>query len=391
MDAGDRLCAARPLTRAVSNSEICAVMKIGYLVHNLNDPAVERRCQMLERGGAAVAVAGFLRDEHVRADIAMRNPLVVGRTRDADFAGRAFGAVRVAASSQALRRHFKNCDVLLARNLEQLAIVRTMARGRPVIYECLDLHRLLLGTSVASRVIRALEASLLPHVKLLLTSSPAFLREHFDNRPFRGKAVLLENKLLSYDGMRFAQPTAAGPPWRIGWFGMLRCRQTFNFLAELASHSEGEIEVLISGKPSSAEFPDFVESVEAAPNMQYTGPYQYNDLIGLYGQCHFAWAIDWFEEGFNSSWLLPNRIYESLAHGTVPIALASVEAGRWLRSRGVGLVVDSADQARSALTAIQRSDYEIWVQQLDRLPREDVVADDRDCVRLVDTIESVCK
>ena len=32
--------------------------KIAYLVHNLDDPAVERRCRMLERGGSAVVLAG---------------------------------------------------------------------------------------------------------------------------------------------------------------------------------------------------------------------------------------------------------------------------------------------------------------------------------------------
>ena len=365
-------------------------MKIGYLVHNLNDPAVERRCQMLERGGAKVVVAGFLRDKDLRADVARRKPLIVGRSRDADFVGRVLGAVRISLFGGALRGYFHDCDVLVARNLEQLAIVRTVASGRSIVYECLDLHRLLLGSSLPSRLVQAVESTLLPHVKLLLTSSPAFMREHFDYRPLKAQAVLLENKLLSYEGMRLAKPTTSGPPWRIGWFGMLRCRRTFEFLAELASRAGGQIEVLISGKPSPAELPDFVEQVSAIPNMRYTGPYQYSDLAELYGQCHFAWTIDWFEEGLNSSWLLPNRIYEALAHGTIPIALSNVEAGRWLKARGVGLLVDSAQQASSVLHALTPESYQPWIEQLHRVPQESVVADDRDCEELVDTIRMVC-
>ena len=365
-------------------------MKIGDLVHNLNDPAVERRCQMLERGGAAVVVAGFLRDNDLRADIARRSPLIVGRSRDADFVGRVLGAIRVSLFGRELRGYFQDCDVLVARNLEQLAIMRTVANGRAIVYECLDLHRLLLGSSVPSSLVRSMEASLLPHVKLLLTSSPAFMREHFDRRPLKAQTVLLENKLLSYGGMQLAKPTTSGPPWRIGWFGMLRCRRTFEFLAELARGSGGRIEVLVSGKPSPAELPDFAERVSAIPGMRYTGPYQYSDLAELYGQCHFAWTIDWFEEGLNSSWLLPNRIYEALAHATIPIALSNVEAGRWLKARGVGLVVDSAQQASSALNALTPETYQPWIEQLQRLPQESVVADDRDCEALVDAIRTVC-
>ena len=49
-------------------------MHIGYLVHNLNDPAVERRCAMLERGGAKVKLAGFCRDAQLSDAIAQRRP-----------------------------------------------------------------------------------------------------------------------------------------------------------------------------------------------------------------------------------------------------------------------------------------------------------------------------
>ena len=42
------------------------------------------------------------------------------------------------------------------------------------------------------------------------------------------------------------------------------------------------------------------------------------------GDVHFTWAIDFYEAGANSDWLLPNRLYEGGAHGAVPIALAGV-------------------------------------------------------------------
>lgn len=367
------------------------MLKIGYFVHNLNDPSVERRCSMLTRGGALLAVAGFTRDPQLRPDIAMRSPLVVGHTSDANFIGRITGAVKVAMFSKELRHHFRDCDVIMARNLEQLAIARVIARGRPIVYECLDIHRLLVGRSLPAKVVRAAEAALLPHVRLLITSSPAFLREHFSRRPLSAATLLVENKLLMDGSARFAQPSPLGPPWRIGWFGMLRCHRTLDFLTELAAKADGQIEVVISGKPSPVELPDFEARVAASPGLTYTGPYRYEDLADLYGAVHFAWTIDWFEEGLNSSWLLPNRIYEAIAHRTIPIALAGVEAGHWLREQRAGLLVQTPDDARAALLAMDADQYDMLITPVSQMDSRRVVADDRDCREMVAAIGGVAQ
>jgi succinoglycan biosynthesis protein ExoL len=55
---------------------------------------------------------------------------------------------------------------------------------------------------------------------------------------------------------------------------------------------------------------------------------------------HFTWAIDFYQEGANSTWLLPNRLYEGGLHGAVPIALRDVETGRWLQQHGLGLLLE---------------------------------------------------
>jgi succinoglycan biosynthesis protein ExoL len=136
---------------------------------------------------------------------------------------------------------------------------------------------------------------------------------------------------------------------------MLRCRKTLDQLAALASTSAGKIEVVIAGIPSPAEFTDFSALVADCPGLRFLGAFAQDDLPRLYEDVDFVWAIDYFEEGLNSSWLLPNRLYEGLAHGVVPIALRSVETGRWLAGHGVGLLVDdpSADvpERLAALTA----------------------------------------
>ncbi|MDT0574674.1 hypothetical protein RM533_00590 [Croceicoccus sp. F390] len=369
-------------------------MKIAYLVHNLNDPAVERRCRMLTAGGAQVRLAGFCRDAQLRAAIAAYHPLLLGSSADAAFVQRAAATVHNALFSRRLSAFFADADVLIARNLEQLAIARAIVGKRPLVYECLDIHRSLTGTGRMAKLVRWTEAMLLPRVNLLITSSPAFLREHFENRPLQARSLLVENKLLVTGSAVPPRPDHSRlppHPLRIGWFGMLRCKQTLSFLQDLVTRADGRIEVLVSGKPSPAELPDLAQRIAATPHMHYAGPYTYDELPALYAQCHFAWTIDWFEEGLNSSWLLPNRMYEALAFGTVPIALARIEVGRWLQHHDAGLLVDTPEQLIDRLLQMPDAELADLLQKAAAVPREALIADEADCRQLAQDIESLVK
>ena len=66
-----------------------------------------------------------------------------------------------------------------------------------------------------------------------------------------------------------------------------------------------------------------ISIVHAAPGITYTGPYdRARDLRRLYEEVDFAWAVDYYEAGGNSEWLLPNRLYEGGYFRTAMIASA---------------------------------------------------------------------
>ncbi|MEL7198570.1 MAG: hypothetical protein AAGL10_09670 [Pseudomonadota bacterium] len=369
-------------------------MRLGYLVHNLNDAAVERRCRMLNAGGAQLALAGFCRDALVGSAAKERNALMLGQSYDAAFAARTATTLKNIISSKSLREHFATCDALIARNLEQLAIATRIADGRPLIYECLDIHRALLGKSVPARLVQHVEAALLRRSDLLITSSPAFIRNHFDKREIKGETILVENKLL-LDPISAPIPPVTrlqtDRPITIGWFGMLRCKRTLEFLTQLVNRSQGRIEVLIAGKPSLAEVPHLEAEAERCKGMHFVGPYTYADLPKLYGQCDFAWGIDWFEEGLNSKWLLPNRLYEAIAFGAIPIALHDVQVGQWLSERGAGQVVMDAENAAEMLLAMTPEKLSELRTGIDTLERSAVVCSEHECCELVAKIEGLTK
>ena len=380
-------------------------MRVAYFVHDLTDPAVARRVRMLKAGGADVAVIGFRRGDCWLADLEGAPAYDLGRTYDAKLAQRALKVMQRRSSLGQGSAALRDADVLLARNLEMLAIARAAQRkhapNAALIYECLDVHRILLSHSMPGRALRFLERSLMRHVRLLIVSSPAFVSGYFAPRQGLGSSwerpvLVVENKILDFGPAAKADARVPelvpGPPWRIGWFGMIRCRRSLDILCRLARRVPGLIEVVIRGRPARVEFENFDEQVSQTPGVEFGGAYRPDELGALYGGVHFNWAIDYFEEGANSSLLLPNRIYEGGPYGAVPIALNRTETGAWLKRHGLGVLLDSpADELRSFLEHLTPPAFGRLRQAVKSEPRGSFVADRDDCESLVRALELACE
>jgi succinoglycan biosynthesis protein ExoL len=372
-------------------------VKLAYFVHDLTDPAVARRVRMLKAGGAEPVVLGFRREATAPVTIEGAPAIDLGRTHDARLLHRAAMTGLNALTAARLRKHLSGAPVILARTLEMLAVAQAARQltgsDARLVYECLDIHRLMLGDGAKSRGLRAVERALMARADLLLVSSPAFLEHYF--QPMQGvgcdiqiPTYLIENKLVELEPVadKATASLSPGPPWKIGWLGAIRCAKSLDILTDLAARRPDLIEVRIHGRPAYTEFTDFDGQVSAAPNVSFGGGYAVADLPRLYGEVHFAWAIDFMEEGLNSSWLLPNRLYEASRHGAVPIALTGVQTGRYLAEHHFGLRLESADDLEAALDRLTPARYAALRRELAAAPREAFVADAADCRRLVDAL-----
>ena len=364
---------------------------IAYLAPDLTDPALGRRVTMLEAGGASVAVAGFRRGDQPLNVAAAE---VLGRTVDADLGQRLKAVLGVLARPWRIAAFVRGQDLILARNLEMLVIAEVaLALGNPrarLVYECLDIHRIMLGEGLKSNFLRWVERGLLRRVSLILVSSPGFTREYFSRRhPHAPPSLLVENRPLSLTAQPVVRP---GPverkaPWRIGWFGMIRCRRSFDILKSLARAMKGDVEVIIRGRPTPAVFPDFERDVAATPYFRFGGAYAAQDLPQLYEEVDFVWTMDFYEAGQNSSWLLPNRLYEGGAFDKPALAERQVEAGRWLMARGSGVVFgDPEPELLEFFRSLTPEAYCALVASARRVPRADLVCDRAACQALVHSL-----
>jgi succinoglycan biosynthesis protein ExoL len=371
--------------------------RIAYFVHELQDAAVLRRVQMLQAGGAEVVVLGFSRAATHPPSLAGASVQVLGQTRPGKFVSRIAAVIGAIAAWRRWLPAMSGTDTVIARNLECLAVAafaRTRRHGlKRLHYEVLDIHRLMLRDDLIGRALRLLEARLMRRVATILVSSPAFVTQYFAR--FHGatatRCTLIENKVFPI-ALAAAPPAAASRgdgPIVIGWFGVLRCRRSLLLLGKLTQRHPGRYSVVIRGNVAETAIPDFHALLQGMPGLRYLGPYRYpDDLASIYGSIDLAWAIDFFEQGMNSSWLLPNRLYESGLHGTVALALQGVQTGQWLRARGLGLTLagQSDDDLIDAVAAISRQRIAALQQTLRAAPRSLFGADRRECAALVEAL-----
>ena len=370
-------------------------LKVLVLAQDLSDPAVHRRVSMLCTGGASVTVAGFHRTSEPVASVKQCVTVNLGRTYNGRFIQRMRAVVREILLLSRHRGLFADADVVIARNLEMLAIAargRNFCRPAPmVVYECLDIHRLLLRRDFIGAALRTLEGHLAQRASALFTSSPAFVSAYFNTlSQVRLPIRLVENKLLDTEEgtatSRDAVVPLPGPPWRIGWFGIIRCRKSLQILTDVVRQGQGSIEVVIRGRPDFDQLQNFHKIVAYTRGLQFLGPYKNpDDIASIYSSVHFTWAIDMSEEGLNSSWLRPNRLYEGGACGCVPIALEAVETGAFLKCLGIGVILKEpfANSLVDFFKQLSPVSYRALQEAVGNVPRSTWVYKREDCEAIV--------
>ncbi|MEO1475109.1 MAG: glycosyl transferase [Pseudomonadota bacterium] len=318
---------------------------IAFFGHDIYDAAIRRRAKAFLADG--LDVTGFMMRRGPIKTTEWKT-IDLGETRDGAFLNRfkqIFSGARRAAESGALQ----DANLIYARNLDMLATAflakRHLKLDTPVVYECLDVHRLLVRNDVIGWAMRKLEGCLLRRCRALVVSSPAFVREHFEPR-YAAKLPthLVENRMV--DGMDYGpRPNAphiqtSEGPLRIGWFGILRCSRSLDLLIHLADTLGDKVSLSLRGRVSTREIPDFEARIAGRSNISFGGAFKApEDLASIYQSVDIVWAGDFMEAGYNSVWLLPNRLYEGGYFGVPPIAPQGTETAAWIAEKSCGYEV----------------------------------------------------
>jgi succinoglycan biosynthesis protein ExoL len=370
-----------------------------YLTPDISDTSTIKRVEEFLAQGYAVTVVGFRRDRYNR-DYAPAWPhVVLGYTEDGKY-GRRVWAMLVALRALIARRHwFRHASVLYCRNVDQLllsTLVRTLFCPNALLaYEILDVQPTLTGRGILSRGLRTIERACLQHVRVLVVSSPGFVRNYFlPVQGYRREWFLLENKVhpsvMTID--RAVTPRhrgARGYQWVVGYVGLIRGNQTLDLMARVAARLRDAVQFKFRGVLTTVDPNRFAEALAGNPNMVYEGDYvNPRDLGRIYGEIDLAWALDLENVDHNSRWLLPCRFYEAGLYGVPCLAMRDFEVGRLIDGLEVGWTF--AEPLEDALVrffqTLTPDALEIKRQRLLAMPSSAFVADN-DIVALCQIFE----
>ncbi len=311
-----------------------------------------RRIRLMQAAGFDVSSAAMRRDNMNKDFVPDWPNIELAKTGNAKMLSRLMAVFRSVKTMLGHRAKVRESDVLWARNFD-LLLVAWLSRlfsgaknpGPKLVYECLDIHYLFTRNDFIGRGMRAAERFLLRRIDLLIVSSPAFTRSYFEpQQKYYGASALIENK-ISFGKDAPARPVERQPRPRdsvpvIGWVGTLRCQPSFDLLLGLAAEMGAGVKIRMAGIVHEHMVRDFHERVAAHPNVDYTGAYDYPiGLTEIYNDCDFVWSQDMWQQGGNSDWLLPNRIYEASWNGCPSIALETTETGRYVYLNKLGFVL----------------------------------------------------
>ena len=327
-------------------------MKIAFFGHDSSDAAVKRRITSMLNDG--LEVTGFMMHRRV-TELGFEN-IDLGQTFDGRFVQRLKQIWIGARKAIKHRTKLETADVIYARNLDMLlcAFLTKAFIGlkTPVIYESLDVHRLLTRGDMIGRLARMIEGHFLKRSKGLVVSSPGFIENHFE-KYYSGtyKAVLVENRWLK-DTLPSSRPVRndvwtpedrEAQPLSLGWVGILRCQRSLDLMCQVAEQFKGRLMIHLHGIPALVEVPNFEAQIASHENIKFFGRFSApEDLAGIYEPLDLVWAGDFMEAGSNSEWLLPNRIYEGGYFAVPPIAPNGTQTERWITERqcGFGIAMD---------------------------------------------------
>jgi succinoglycan biosynthesis protein ExoL len=371
--------------------------RMAFFGHDARESTIVKRVESFRLYGCDVTTFMFARKRFDNGAWQAWDHVHLGYTVDRNYGKRLPKLLLGLLKTVPHLRKLRNADAIYARNIDMLLVAsaaKLLARSKaPLAYEVLDIQRAFLGSRLANRVFRAVERFLLKRTAILVVSSPDFITFYFEPlQGYSGDWYLLENKIAAKQLQSLSRPSAEtgkppAPPWVIGWFGTLRCTRSLKILCDVADRLGDRVQIDLRGRPSEEDLPlaALEEAVRARPNMAFEGPYRNPaDLAEIYGRVHFSWCVDFLDDGTNSTWLLPNRLYEGGFFGTVALACTGTATGRMVEQRGLGIVLEQPleDAVVAFLEQLDQAAYARYRAQVDGLPRS-IFLDESDTLGLM--------
>lgn len=375
-----------------------------YFGHNRDDVALIRRITSFMDAGIKVTAFTFRRDGAKKESPTKWKNIDLGYVEHAKPGARLVVMLKTLGYIIQNRQVIKQADIIYARNLDifilaWFAKLLTPLTSTIMVYECLDVHEALTKKTVSAKILRWIERRVLKRCDLLIVSSPGFMTHYFEPvQAYKGRSFLVENKLHidSSTIKRPGVPINTNPetqPIKLIWAGILRCHKTLHLMKALANTMGSGIDIHFWGKISYFLIPDFDDQIKETPNITFHGSYSWPaGLEKVYKDADLVWSQELSWSGYNSDWLIPNRIYEASYFNTLSLAVAGTQTAECVKHNELGYVLPDAQVKTviNLITNLNKLDINKKQHALNNKPASDFIITEGDTDALLDAI-LICK
>lgn len=350
-------------------------MKILFILPALTDSYTRKRVTMLDRLGVDCTVLGYDR-EHYEASSWNLDTVSLGRLTHTKL----FKRIPVMIQSIfKIREKIESHDILYCFNFDILFIgwLSTIFKRKDIklVYDLADIHKVLGGEGLLSKLLRSVERFLLKRTDLVVVASPAYVDGYFKKiQGADNKFFVIENKMLpSEKSSHFTQKSSQirkNGVLRIGYFGMLRCEASVKFLHQLLKKHPHKYELVLRGIFLQTE--SYRSDFEELDNSSYGGPFVYpDDLPDMYHSVDIIWAAHMHGET-NTKWAMSNRFYQACFFKRPLIAQANTQDSERVEAANIGTTLDLNDYEYSEqiVQSINQEQMEKWNKNLNNLPKD---------------------
>jgi succinoglycan biosynthesis protein ExoL len=274
-----------------------------------------------------------------------------------------------------IRKNIKEQDVVYAFNLDILCISWIAGlfiwKKKLLIYDVADIQSIMVGNKGISIFLRAVERFLIWKTSAIVVASPAYIDGYFKGyQNIDQNFLVIENKLEKGLSQIENHPKLNKDNITIGYFGMIRCEHSLNFLKKLIKNNEDTIHLILQGIFLKTE--KFESEFYDLKNARYDGPFVYpDDLATMYSNIDLVWAAHLHGET-NSKWSISNRFYQACYFKKPLITQTGTMDAKRVQKYDIGCVIDLKDVSSSiqALKAIGNDQIKQWTKNLQNLPED---------------------
>ncbi len=352
--------------------------KVLFVLPVLGQPRHSKRIAMVQEGGLLAEAAAFERDYH-KGRLPPCDVTTLGSIRHGNYFAR---VPRLVAAVRRLRPLVRRNDIVYAfgPDMALLSAIACFPRRLPLVLEVGDIVYAQLRKGAIGGAVRTIDRWLAGRCGLIVTTTDAFLERYYRQRlGTRTPGLVIENKLESgFADSADVRPRQDGKPLvdrplRIGYFGLLRCRWSWEVLSTLVQRAPGRFEVTLAGFPVDPS--DLRERSREVPGIRYLGEYRSpQDLPDLYGQVDVVWGSyhPLRADDYPYWWARPNRFYEACLFRRPIVSrkgtIDSRDVDRW----GIGLSIheEGVDETVARIMGITAEDVDRWSASMDALPKD---------------------